>query len=212
MGEYLRPAFLRAIFAIFAVQGAGLAPVCAQPLALSRTALAISAGDVIVGPASFYDVPGETASGEQYDPDTFTAAVQIELRGKFGGIGFGKDYRPCYALAEYAGRRAILKFNDVGPLVPGRKFDLSRAAMAHFGGLDMGVLADLKITLLPPDRDYAPGPLPDEWTSGEAELAAAQVAPSQADGGRESTSDADPRVDTQFFRSMNPPKKAASSA
>src|SRR5690349_11272265 len=40
----------------------------------------------IVGAASFYDIPGETASGEQYDPRAFTAAAQLEIRDKFGGI------------------------------------------------------------------------------------------------------------------------------
>jgi len=30
----------------------------------------------IIGAASFYDDPGETASGEQYDPTAFTAAAQ----------------------------------------------------------------------------------------------------------------------------------------
>jgi rare lipoprotein A len=134
----------------------------AQPIALTRAAVpAALTGEVIVGIASFYDEPGETASGEPYDPGAFTAAALVELRDKFGGIKFGRDYRPAYALAEYGGRRAILKINDVGPLRPGRKFDLSRAAMAHFGGLDKGLLPDLKITLLPSGGNYTPGPLVD---------------------------------------------------
>src|SRR5690348_7496570 len=87
---------------------------------------------IIVGAASFYDDPGETASGEQYDPKAFTAAAQLEIRDKFGGIKFGRLYRASYAIAEYAGKKLILKFNDVGPLRPGRKFDLSRAAMEYF--------------------------------------------------------------------------------
>jgi len=141
----------------------------AQPIAAGHAALRM-AGEVILGGASFYDTPGEsTASGEQYDPDLFTAAAQLELRHKFGGIRFGRLYEPAYAVAEYAGKRAILKFNDVGPLKPGRKFDLSVAAMKHFGGLGRGVLAEFKVTLLPPGKDYTPGPLPDiAWTPIES--------------------------------------------
>src|SRR3954471_9764254 len=44
--------------------------------------------NAIVGLASFYDDPGETASGELYDPGAFTAAAQLEIRHKFGGIRF----------------------------------------------------------------------------------------------------------------------------
>ena len=85
----------------------------------------------IIGAASFYDDPGETASGEQYDPTAFTAAAQLKIRDKFGGIKFGRLYQPSYGIAEYAGKKLIVKFNDVGPLRPGRMFDLSRAAMKY---------------------------------------------------------------------------------
>src|SRR5271168_187085 len=33
----------------------------------------------------------ETASGEPYDPTAWTAAIQIDLREKFGGVRYGKD-------------------------------------------------------------------------------------------------------------------------
>jgi len=117
----------------------------------------------IVGAASFYDDPGETASGEQYDPTAFTAAAQLKIRDRFGGIKFGRLYQPSYAIAEYAGKKLIVKFNDVGPLRPGRMFDLSRAAMKYFDeSLDMGVLPDVKVTVLPLGRVYAAGPVTDE--------------------------------------------------
>ena len=116
----------------------------------------------IIGAASFYDIPGETASGEQYDPTAFTAAAQLGIRDKFGGIRFGRLYQVSYAVAEYAGKKVILKFNDVGPLRPGRKFDLSRAAMEYFDGLDKGVLPDVKVTVLPLGQAYTPGPVTDE--------------------------------------------------
>jgi rare lipoprotein A len=117
----------------------------------------------IIGAASFYDDPGETASGEQYDPTAFTAAAQLKIRDKFGGIKFGRLYQPSYAIAEYAGKKLIVKFNDVGPLRPGRMFDLSRAAMKYFDdSLDKGVLPDVKVTVLPLGRVYAAGPVTDE--------------------------------------------------
>jgi rare lipoprotein A len=135
-------------------------PALSQPLAMSRGWMTSSA-KIIIGIASFYDDPGETASGELYDPKAFTAAVQLDLRGEFGGIGFGKNYQPVYGIAEYGGKRAILKFNDVGPLKPGRVIDLSRAAMEHFDGIERGLIPEFKVTILPPG-DYQPGPIMDE--------------------------------------------------
>jgi len=116
----------------------------------------------IVGIASFYDDAQETASGEAYDPQAFTAAAQLDIRDKFGGIRFGKNYQPSYAVAEYGGKRIIVKFNDVGPLRPGRMFDLSRAAMAYFDGLDKGLLQDVRVTPLPRGYSYTLGPVSDE--------------------------------------------------
>ena len=50
----------------------------------------LSAEDAIVGIASFYDEPQQTASGEQYDPNAYTAAAQLEIRDTFGGIRYGR--------------------------------------------------------------------------------------------------------------------------
>lgn len=117
--------------------------------------------ETIVGIASFYDYPQETASGETYDPNAFTAAAQLDLRERFGGIRFGKLYRPAYALAEYGGKKLIIKLNDVGPLMPGRTFDLSRATMEYFDGIDKGLLEGFKVTPLPLGPLYATGPVTD---------------------------------------------------
>jgi len=136
----------------------------------------------IIGAASFYDDRGETASGEQYDPAAFTAAAQLKIRDKFGGIKFGRLYQPSYGIAEYAGKKLILKFNDVGPLRPGRMFDLSRAAMKYFDdSLDKGVLPDVKVTVLPLGQVYAAGPVTDEQLAalgfGEAGVKIASIDP-----------------------------------
>jgi rare lipoprotein A len=131
------------------------------PNAASR--IALSATDAIIGIASFYDEPQKTASGEQYDPNAFTAAAQLEIRGRFGGIQYGRLYQPAYGLGEHGGKKIIVRFNDVGPLRPGRKFDLSRAAMAYFDStLDKGLLPDFRMTPLPLGRTYPEGPVSDQ--------------------------------------------------
>jgi rare lipoprotein A len=123
----------------------------------------LSAEDAIVGIASFYDDPQQTASGEQYDPNAYTAAAQLEIRHRFGGVRYGRLYQAAYGLGEYRGKKIIVRFNDVGPLRPGRKFDLSRAAMAYFDStLEVGLLPDFKMTPLPLGRSYPKGPITDE--------------------------------------------------
>lgn len=127
----------------------------------------LSAEDAVVGIASFYDDPQETASGEQYDPNAFTAAAQLDIRHKFGGVQFGRLYQAAYGLGEYGGKKIIVRFNDVGPLRPGRKFDLSRAAMTYFdSSLDKGLLPNFKMTPLPLGRAYPLGPVTDEQLAG----------------------------------------------
>ncbi len=132
------------------------------------TAARASTGGTIVGTASMYDPfhPGykeggvETASGELYEPGAWTAAIQTDLREMFGGIGYGKDYRPVYALIEAAGKRAIVKINDVGPLEPGRVIDFNEKTMRYFDpSLERGIIRNVRITPLPGD-DWTPGPIP----------------------------------------------------
>jgi rare lipoprotein A len=129
-----------------------------------RDASVASASGKIVGVASWYNPyveldDTETASGEQYDPDKWTAAIQIDLRDAFGGVGFGTDYRAAYALVESGDKRMIVKINDVGPLKPGRVIDLSERAMRYFDEtLLVGLVPDVKLTLLP-GGDWMPGPI-----------------------------------------------------
>jgi rare lipoprotein A len=123
-----------------------------------------STGGTIVGVASWYNpyvelADSETASGEQYDRDKWTAAIQIDLRDAFGGVGFGKDYRAAYALVESGDKRMIVKINDVGPLRPGRVIDLDERAMRYFDEtLLLGLVPDVKVTPLP-GGDWMPGPI-----------------------------------------------------
>lgn len=127
--------------------------------------LLIEAG--IPGIASTYDpqaVPNEpegleTASGELYDPETWTAAIQIDLRDAFGGVRYGRNYRPAFALVECGDKRAIVQINDVGPLAPGRIIDLNTRAMRYFDPtLALGLVRDVVVTPLPGD-DWIAGPI-----------------------------------------------------
>nr|WP_245315493.1 septal ring lytic transglycosylase RlpA family protein [Bradyrhizobium neotropicale] len=124
-----------------------------------------ASGPAIVGAASTYNPfrPGyreggvNTASGERYDPSAWAAAIKTDLRKKFGGVQFGA--KPKYALVEGAGKKAIVKINDVGPLTPGRIIDLNERTMRHFDpSLQRGVIAGVKVTPLAGD-DWTPGPI-----------------------------------------------------
>jgi rare lipoprotein A len=122
-------------------------------------------GDAIVGAASTYNPfrPGwregsrNTASGERYDPSVWSAAIKTSLRQKFGGVHYGA--KPKYALVEAAGKKVIVKINDVGPLTPGRVIDLNERAMRHFDpSLQLGVIHDVTVRPLSGD-DWTPGPV-----------------------------------------------------
>jgi rare lipoprotein A len=121
----------------------------------------------IVGIASTYNpcCPGtppeeaEMASGETYDADGWTAAIQIKLRGRFGGVRYGTSYRPAYAMVESDDKRLIVKINDVGPLKPGRVIDLNERAMRFFDAtLERGLLPSVRITPLDGNH-WTPGPV-----------------------------------------------------
>ena len=107
----------------------------------------------------------ETASGELYDPEAWAAAIQIDLRGTFGGIHYGHNYRPAFALVECGDRRAIVRVNDVGPLMPGRIIDLNTRTMRYFDPtMARGVVQDVTVTPLP-GENWVAGPLDaGDWT------------------------------------------------
>jgi rare lipoprotein A len=123
-----------------------------------------ASGAAIVGAASMYNPqrPGyreggpHTASGERYDPAAWAAAIKTDLRNAFGGVRFGA--RPKYALVEGAGKKVIVKINDVGPLTPGRVIDLNERTMRYFDpGMRQGVIRGIKVTPLANDN-WTPGP------------------------------------------------------
>jgi rare lipoprotein A len=98
-----------------------------------------------------------TASGERYDSSEWAAAIKTNLREEFGGVRYGA--RPKYALVEGAGKKAIIKINDVGPLAPGRIIDFNERTMRYFDpSLLRGVIDAVKVTPLFGD-DWTPGPV-----------------------------------------------------
>jgi len=122
---------------------------------------------VLFGTASTYNPyrdgkqegDAQTASGELYDPASWTAAVQVGLRDQFGGVRYGRLYQPTYALVESGAKQVIVKVNDVGHLRPGRVLDLNERSMRYFDPfLKRGLLPDVRITLLP-GEDWTPGPI-----------------------------------------------------
>ena len=124
-----------------------------------------ASGAAIIGAASMYNPrrPGwreggpNTASGERYDPSAWAAAIKINLRNKFGGVQYGA--RPKYALVEAAGKKAIVKINDVGTLTPDRIIDFNERTMRHFDpSLELGVVYGVTVTPLSGD-DWTPGPI-----------------------------------------------------
>jgi rare lipoprotein A len=119
----------------------------------------------IIGAASMYNpnLPGSqeggmhTASGERYNSSEWAAAIKTSLRNEFGGVRYGA--RPKYALVEGAGKKAIIKINDVGPLTPGRIIDFNERTMRYFDpSLQRGVIAGVKVMPLSGD-DWTPGPV-----------------------------------------------------
>lgn len=130
----------------------------------------VAAGETIVGIASTYDPGdptdldagnGQTASGEFYDAEDWTAAIQIDLRQHFGGVRFGRNYQPAFALVETGDKSFIVRINDVGPLRPGRIIDLNVRSMRHVDPtMQLGLIADVKVTPLA-GQDWALGPVTD---------------------------------------------------
>jgi rare lipoprotein A len=128
----------------------------------------LPAGPAIVGTASTYNPSDETdsdagnqqtASGELYDPNGWTAAIRTDLRDKFGGVRFGKNYRPTFALVQTSDKQVIVRINDVGKLKPGRIIDLNERVMRYFDPtLQLGLIENVSVTPLT-GQNFVLGPI-----------------------------------------------------
>ncbi|MGB8742272.1 MAG: septal ring lytic transglycosylase RlpA family protein [Xanthobacteraceae bacterium] len=152
-----------------AIRGVAAAePWPTQSELLERKKLnAAASGVTILGTASTYNPlrPGfrsggtETASGETYDPAGWNAAIKIELRDWFGGVRYGKDYQPSFALVASGDKQAVVKINDVGPLEPGRIIDFTEQTMRYFDPtLELGLIYPVEVKPLL-GNDWLPGPI-----------------------------------------------------
>lgn len=138
---------------------------------LPRHQKIVPAGAPIVGIASMYNPTDpndrdsgneETASGERYDFNGWTAAIRVDLRAKFGGVRFGKNYQPGFALVQSSDKQAIVRINDIGPLRRGRIIDLNERAMRYFDPtLELGLIDNVRVTPLT-GQDWALGPVDDD--------------------------------------------------
>jgi rare lipoprotein A len=83
------------------------------------------------GLASVYseDYSGQTANGEQYDPQQFTAAHPT--------LPFGTLLRVSDPCNEHS---VTVVINDRGPFIAGRVLDLSLAAAKALGMIDQGLM------------------------------------------------------------------------
>jgi rare lipoprotein A len=133
--------------------------------AVHSDAVPAAYGAAIVGAASMYNPYRagyreggvQTASGERYNPSAWAAAIQTDLRGKFGGVRPGT--KAGYALVEGRNKKAIVKINDVGPLKAGRIIDFDEQTMRYFDpSLRIGLIHNVSVTPLPGD-DWVPGPI-----------------------------------------------------
>lgn len=137
---------------------------------LPRRQKIVPAGKAIVGTASMYNPTDpkdmdagneELASGEKYDPNGWTAAIRTDLRAQFGGVRFGKNYRPAFALVRSNDKQVIVRINDIGPLKRGRIIDLNQRTMRYFDPtLEIGLVDKVSVTPLV-GEDVALGPVDD---------------------------------------------------
>jgi rare lipoprotein A len=137
---------------------------------LPRRQKIVPAAKPLVGIASMYNPTDpkdmdagneELASGERYDPNGWTAAIRTDLRAQFGGVRFGKNYRPTFALVTSGDKQVIVRINDIGPLKRGRIIDLNIRTMRYFDPtLQRGLIGDVSVTPLV-GQDVALGPVDD---------------------------------------------------
>jgi len=137
---------------------------------LPRRQTIVPAAKAIVGIASTYNPTDakdmdagneELASGERYDAHGWTAAIRTDLRDKFGGVRFGKNYRPAFALVRSNDKQVVVRINDIGPLKRGRIIDLNERTMRYFDPtMQIGLIGNVSVTPLV-GQDMALGPVDD---------------------------------------------------
>lgn len=98
-----------------------------------------------------------TSTGEIFNTDAYTAAIQEGLKNQFGGVSGTSG--PAYAIVENLdnGRKIVVKINDVGPLAPGRVIDLSEASSKYLlNSRTPGSVRRVRVTRI---TNGTPGPI-----------------------------------------------------
>lgn len=98
-----------------------------------------------------------TSTGETFNTNAYTAAIQEGLRDQFGGVSGTSG--PAYAIVENLdnGRKIVVKINDVGPLAPGRVIDLSEASSKYLlNSRTPGSVRRVRVTRI---TNGTPGPI-----------------------------------------------------
>jgi len=115
---------------------------------------------------------GTLATGGPYNPNSYDAALQLNLAKQYG-CGYGSR-AICHAVVQAPnGHAMVVRINDNGPLVPGRVIDLNEKSMQYLSGGTMGrnsgIVKNVTVTLLCGIEGMALGPLdPNEreaWAS-----------------------------------------------
>ena len=116
--------------------GAALAASTATIVLLSGFGIEAPLAATQCGKATWYDLPGKTASGEYTSAAALVAAHRT--------LPFGTRVR-VDNLSN--GRSVIVRINDRGPVERDRVIDLSRGAAAELGFIQMGI-AEVRVTTL----------------------------------------------------------------
>jgi rare lipoprotein A len=95
-------------------------------------------GEIAKGPATWYEHPGRTASGEKFDPDQLTAAHHT--------LPFGTRVR---VLNEETGRTVVVRINDRIPTRTKILIDLSRGSAKAIGLSGRGWVSLHELSALP---------------------------------------------------------------
>jgi rare lipoprotein A len=152
--------------------------------------VALISGDAVAaqcGKAAWYDLDGQTASGERSNGSMLAAAHRT--------LPFGTRVR-VENLSN--GRDVIVRINDRGPFVGGRVIDVTRAAAEELGMIKSGIakvrvsVVDGKAKLDASCEDPAPRIITAEAVASDAAKAKAQPDPEPAETQTATVAEPDP--------------------
>jgi len=165
--------------------------------------------DFVKGQASYYG-PGfqgnRTSQGDRFNTEEYSAAIQINLRNKFGIPAGTKQLGYARVTNLDTGKSILVKLNDVGPLKSGRVIDLSQKSfrsLSPTGTLGPGILNNIRVeylgqfkkgNLVGPTTTPPPAPiLPPPQSPVESEIQTYQESQEELPSPQESPAEPEPR-------------------